>query len=122
VYDDPRDGFTATFLGDARLFAGVVETGGLRLSDGTLIPGVSTPTIAVRPENFHLSQSEPATPFHLRATLSQKIFGGALGTCLLDWQGEVIKAVGRDSDFRNLPEGGPVWVSWEPGHAMPIAG
>ena len=122
VYDDPRDGFTATFLGDARLFAGVVETGGLRLSDGTLIPGVSTPTIAVRPENFHLSQSEPATPFHLRATLSQKIFGGALGTCLLDWQGEVIKAVGRDADFRNLPEGGPVWVSWEPEDTILIAG
>ncbi len=122
VYDDPRDSFTATFLGDARLFTGTVEAGGLRLADGTLVPGVTTPTIAVRPENIHLSRSEPATPCHLRAMLNQKIFGGALGTCLLDWQGEVIKAVGRDADFRTLPESGPVWVSWQPEHAMPITG
>jgi ABC-type Fe3+/spermidine/putrescine transport system ATPase subunit len=122
VYDDPRDGFTATFLGDARLFTGTVEAGGLRLADGTLVPGARTATIAVRPENFQVSASEPALPCRLRATLAQKIFGGALGTCLLNWQGEVIKVVGRDADFRALPESGPVWVSWRPEDTIPIAG
>ena len=121
VYDDPQDSFTATFLGDARIFSGTVEAGGLRLADGTLVPGVRAPTIAVRPENLHLSVAEPALPCRLQARLGQKIFGGALGTCLLDWRGEVIKAVGRDADFRDLPETGPVWVSWQPEHAMPIA-
>ncbi len=120
VYDDPRDSFTATFLGDARIFTGSVEPGGLRLEDGTLVPGAGTPTIAVRPENFQLSAAEPDRPCRLRATLSQKIFGGAIGTCLLDWQGEPIKAVGRDADFRTLPEQGPVWVSWRPEDTIPI--
>ncbi|MCV2866118.1 ABC transporter ATP-binding protein [Albidovulum sediminicola] len=121
VYDDPRDSFTATFLGDARIFSGTREADGLRLADGTLVPGAQGATIAVRPENFQLSASEPNAPCRLRAHLVQKIFGGALGTCLLDWQGEVIKVVGRDADFRALPESGPVWVSWQPEHSVTIS-
>jgi len=98
-----------------------VEAGGLRLAQATLVSGVRSPTIAPLPENLHLSVAEPDLPCQLQARPGQKIFGGAWGTCLLDWRGAVIKAVSRVARFRDLPDTGPVWVSWQPELAMPIA-
>lgn len=112
VYNDPRDAFTAKFLGDANQFSGVPEAGGLRLTDGALISGVQRSTIAVRPENIRITATEPDTPNRLRAELRQRIFGGAIGTCLLDWQGTAIKVVARDIDFQGLPDSGAIWISW----------
>jgi ABC-type Fe3+/spermidine/putrescine transport system ATPase subunit len=120
VYDDPQDAFTARFLGEANLFSGTPEPGGLRLSDGSLIPGVTGSTFAVRPENITLSSVEPSTPLRLRAILRQRIFGGALGTCLLDWQDETLKVTGRDRDMIVAVETGPVWLSWSEEMAIPI--
>ncbi len=115
VYNDPGTAFAARFLGDANLVKGLPEPGGLRLADGTLVPGVSTPILGLRPENLTLSAAAPETPFRLKTLLTQKIFAGALGTCLLVWQGEVLKAIGRDGDFAGLVEGAEVWVSWPEG-------
>ncbi|MGB4829404.1 MAG: ABC transporter ATP-binding protein [Paracoccaceae bacterium] len=115
VYNDPGTAFAARFLGDANLLKGLPEPGGLRLADGTLVPGVSTPILGLRPENLTLSAVAPETPFRLKTLLTQKIFAGALGTCLLAWQGEVLKAIGRDGDFAGLVEGAEVWVSWPEG-------
>ena len=115
VYNDPGTAFAARFLGDANLVKGLPEPGGLRLADGTLVPGVSTPILGLRPENLTLSAAAPETPFRLKTLLTQKIFAGALGTCLLAWQGEVLKAIGRDGDFAGLVEGAEVWVSWPEG-------
>ena len=115
VYNDPGTAFAARFLGDANLLKGLPEPGGLRLADGTLVPGVSTPILGLRPENLTLSAAAPETPFRLKTLLTQKIFAGALGTCLLVWQGEVLKAIGRDGDFAGLVEGAEVWVSWPEG-------
>ncbi len=115
VYNDPGTAFAARFLGDANLLKGLPEPGGLRLADGTLVPGVSTPILGLRPENLTLSAAAPETPFRLKTLLTQKIFAGALGTCLLAWQGEVLKAIGRDGDFAGLVEGAEVWVSWPEG-------
>ncbi|MGL4280983.1 MAG: ABC transporter ATP-binding protein [Albidovulum sp.] len=112
VYDDPRDPFTAQFLGDANLIEGKPEPEGLRLPDGTLLPGLKGPTIAVRPESLRLDMAEPDAPFRLRARLQQRIFGGAMGTCIIGWQGRPLKAVGRDADFHGLPDAGEVWLSW----------
>jgi len=112
VYNNPRDAFTASFLGNANLFSGTPEAGGLRLAGGTLIGGVRVRTIAVRPENIAITVNEPGTPNRLRAQLRQRIFGGAMGTCILDWQGNAIKVVARDADFLGLPDAGPVWISW----------
>jgi ABC-type Fe3+/spermidine/putrescine transport system ATPase subunit len=112
VYDDPQDAFTARFLGEANLFSGTPEPGGLRLPDGSLIPGISGSTFAVRPENITLSTEEPSAPFRLRAILRQRIFGGATGTCILDWQGETLKVTGRDRDMPAAAGTGPLWLSW----------
>jgi ABC-type Fe3+/spermidine/putrescine transport system ATPase subunit len=112
VYDDPQDAFTARFLGEANLFTGTPEAGGLRLADGSVIPGVTGSIFAVRPENMTLSMEEPATPFRLHARLRQRIFGGAMGTCILDWQGETLKVTGRDQDMIDVADTATVWLSW----------
>jgi ABC-type Fe3+/spermidine/putrescine transport system ATPase subunit len=112
VYDDPRDEFTARFLGEANLFTGTPEDGGLRLRDGSLIAGTKAEKIAVRPENLEISETEPNTPIRLKAQLVQRVFGGAMGTCIINWQGETIKVIGRDQDLQGLSDTGPVWISW----------
>ena len=112
VYDDPQDAFTARFLGDANLFSGTPEPGGLRLADGSLIPGIKSRQIAVRPESIAISVAEPTTPNRLRAHLRQRIFGGAMGTCILEWQGETLKVIGRDRDMIAVADSGPIWISW----------
>ncbi len=35
-----------------------------------------------------------------------------MGTCLLDWQGQTLKATGRDADFAALSEGQDIWITW----------
>ena len=122
VYNDPRDAFSARFLGDANLFSGAVGTDGLTLGDGTCITGVRKPVIAVRPENIAISAVAPVGQIGLCATLRQRIFGGAIGTCILDWQGATIKAVGRDIDFMGLPDDGPVWITWKPENMIELDG
>ena len=58
------------------------------------------------------------------ASLTQRIFSGATGTCVLDWQGQTLKLVARDADLAGLPEPGPsgqkVWLSWPPEAALPL--
>ena len=122
VYNDPQDAFTARFLGEANLLSGTPEGQGLRLADGTLIPGLTRPILALRPEHLTLSATTPETPLRLRARLRQKIFAGAMGTCLLDWQGQTIKATGRDADFAALDEGQEVWIGWAPDRMIALAG
>ena len=114
VYNDPGDAFTARFLGEANLFTGTRENGALRLSDGTLVTGVAgaADTIAVRPENMTISTEKPATGHRLRARLVQRVFSGAMATCVFDWQGEVIKVIARDQDLAHVPETGLLWLSW----------
>ena len=118
VYQSPGDAFTARFLGEANILSGTVEPGGLRLSDGALVPG-TTPQIAVRPEALRLSLTE--APAGLKARITSRVFGGAMGTVVIDWQGQTLKATGRDADFAALPETGEVWVSWPADQALPLA-
>ncbi|SJZ92025.1 ABC transporter ATP-binding protein [Consotaella salsifontis] len=120
VYNNPRDAFTARFLGEANLFSGSLEAGGLRLPDGALIPGATTAMVAVRPENVQVSASEPSGPIRLRAEIRRRIFAGAMGTLILDRHGEPIKAIARDSEFAELPDNGRVWLSWREGSAIPV--
>ncbi len=121
VYGDPGDAFTARFLGEANLFAGALEAGGLRLEDGALIAGARTATVAVRPENLSVTLNEPDSPIRVKARLRQRIFAGATGTCVLDWRGETLKAIGLDRDFAGLPDAGEVWLSWSEDSMIAIA-
>jgi putative spermidine/putrescine transport system ATP-binding protein len=122
VYDDPQDAFTARFLGEANILTGTPEPGGLRLADGRLLPGVQSASIALRPESLVASSAEPATPHRLPARLVQRIFSGAMGTCILDWQGQTLKLTAPDRALAGLPEqGGPmVWLSWPESAALPL--
>jgi putative spermidine/putrescine transport system ATP-binding protein len=122
VYADPQDAFTARFLGEANLFAGTPEPGGLRLKDGTQVtapPGAIM--LAVRPEAMVLSLAEPSGN-RLRVTLRQRIFAGAMGTCVLDWNGETLKVIAREQDLSGLPDTGPMWVSWPEAAGRAITG
>ena len=116
VYNNPGDAFTARFLGEANLFTGIAEGDGVRLKDGALVAlptgTVASGTIAVRPENIALSANRPPAGNAIRATLRQRIFAGAMGTCVLDWHGETLKVTGRDQDLSGLPAAGEVWLSW----------
>ncbi len=123
VYADPRDAFTAHFLGEANILSGSPEAGGLRLSDGSLVRGAAPPSglIAVRPEHLIVTVDEPDAANRLRAVLRQRIFAGAMGTCVLDWQGQTLKATARHDDLRELPAAGPVWLSWSEHQVRPLS-
>ena len=122
VYADPQDAFTARFLGEANLFAGSPEPGGLRLRGGAFVTAPSGVTmIAVRPEAMLLTREEPPGNC-LHVHLRQRIFAGAMGTCVLDWQGETLKVIAREQDLAGLPEAGPMWVSWPDAAGRPIKG
>lgn len=118
VYAAPRDVFTASFLGDANLFRGEAAGGGLRLKSGEQITAADArggAVLAVRPESIAIALSEPqAAPGIncLKAELTQRIFAGATATCLLDWNGQMLKVLARDQDLVDLPERGEVWLSW----------
>jgi ABC-type Fe3+/spermidine/putrescine transport system ATPase subunit len=121
VYDDPQDAFTARFLGAANVLGGRVENGGLRLSDGTLLPGVATPGIALRPEALADFPDRPSLPTSLQVVLRQRIFSGATGTLLLDWQGQTLKLTAPERDLQALPgEGGALWISWPESATLPL--
>ena len=117
VYRQPVNAFSANFLGEANIFSGTNEAQGLRLVDGTLLQGIDkcNGAIAVRPESMILRQtkSQQATGnFQIQARLQQRIFAGALVTCILDYHGQTIKVLAKDHELDNLPDTGLVWVSW----------
>lgn len=121
IYNQPNNEFTAVFLGEANLFRGIPEGGGLRLIDGTLVPSVGVDplpgVVAVRPENLTVTASVPGpdtTDICVEAVLIQRVFAGAMATLVLDWQGQTIKAVARDKDVPDIADGAKAYVSWSP--------
>ncbi len=127
VYAAPRDVFTASFLGDANLFRGERQGETLRLRSGEhLLAADATngAVLAVRPESIAIALQEPVrTPGIncLQAQLTQRIFAGATATCLLDWNGQMVKVLARDQDLEHLPESGAVWLSWPVAKTIALA-
>ncbi len=126
VYNNPVDRFTAGFLGDANVLDVKVEGDKLRLGDGSLIAtpanmGTCT-TIAIRPENITVSAAPPddGSMNRIRAEMNQRIFSGAMATCLVNWNGQLFKAIGRDQDMAGLPDTGTIWLSWDTAKTMII--
>ena len=123
VYFRPVDAFTAGFLGEANILSGVAEAGGLRLPCGALVrlpegqAGVTS--VALRPES--LRPVTGAGPDRITARLRHRVFAGAMGTLILDWQGRQIKALVPERDLPALEEGAEVTLGWEPGAAIPLA-
>lgn len=126
VYNNPVNSFAAGFLGDANFLPGRAEGERYRLDDGTVI---DMPLIeggadlyAVRPENVSISIEEPMAPGlnTIRAELTQRIFSGALATCIVTWQDQIHKVIAREQELEGLPETGPVWLSWPVEKTIPL--
>ena len=118
VYNAPNDLFSATFLGDANILSGSGATDDLRRTEEADIrmpqgfDGKST--LVVRPENMSISLTKPDQEglSKLKATVVQRVFAGAMATCILQSGGNTIKVIARDQEFPDLSEGAQVWVSW----------
>ena len=124
VYNNPADIFTAEFLGEANILNGdsnaLLATNG---ADVKLPVGVQgNTTLAVRPENISITTDRPSDSNMsiLPAALTQRVFAGAMATCLLECCGKTLKVMARDQDLPDLPEGGQVWLSWKPEHTMVV--
>ncbi|MGI9509445.1 MAG: ABC transporter ATP-binding protein [Geminicoccaceae bacterium] len=126
VYNRPVNTFAAGFLGDANLLPGRAEGEHFRLDDGTLIdiPADESKAdlYAVRPENVSISVDEPdaAGVNKIRAKLTERIFSGAMATCLVTWQDQGHKVLAREQELEDLPASGLVWLSWPPEKTMPL--
>ena len=126
VYRRPVNIFAASFLGDANLLPGHADGPHFRLEDGTAIdvPAHEDPIdiYAVRPESVTISVHEPDEPGinKIPGTLIQRVFSGAMATCLVAWQNQHHKVIAREQELEGLPETGPVWLSWRPEKTMPL--
>ncbi|MEY8827109.1 ABC transporter ATP-binding protein [Sedimentitalea sp. XS_ASV28] len=127
VYDNPANIFAAEFLGEANVLQGTREGGGLRLADGRMIqlPGSAggAEAIAIRPENLSISLTEPTEPGigSLQGEMVQRVFAGAVTTCVVQAAGRRMKSVALDRHLPQVPEGTPVWLTWEVDRLTPIA-
>ena len=83
---------------------------------------MASATFAVWPEHMTVpaAQPEDGSLNQIKAEMSQRIFSGANTTCLITWNGQSFKVAGRDQDMANLPETGPVWLSWNTGKTIVI--
>jgi len=126
VYNKPLNIFAAGFLGEANFLPGRPEDGRFRLDDGTMIDvpadGSDADLYAVRPENMRISVDEPETPEvnKIQADLTQRIFSGAMATCLVTWRDQTHKVIAFEREWEDLPKAGPVWLSWPPEKTMPL--
>jgi putative spermidine/putrescine transport system ATP-binding protein len=122
VYRAPLNRFAACFLGEANVFVGRRESDGLRLPGGTRIfwpdgkpPLAPDALLAVRPEMLSISASKPAVKPGiniLQGFLDQVVFAGAIATCLVRAEGQVIKVLSKGEELARLPQTGDVWLSW----------
>ncbi len=114
VYDRPNSAFAANFLGEANWLPEAVL-------DRVSLPG-PTPGhhFAVRPEALRLSVERPATGNALPARLDQRVFAGAMATCLVTVEGQSWKLIARDRDLPDLPGDAQVWVSWDIADTMAV--
>lgn len=114
VYDCPNSAFAANFLGEANWLPEAVL-------DRVSLPG-PTPGhhFAVRPEALRLSVERPATGNALPARLDQRVFAGAMATCLVTVEGQSWKLIARDRDLPDLPGDAQVWVSWDIADTMAV--
>ncbi|WP_370316084.1 ABC transporter ATP-binding protein [Sagittula sp.] len=114
VYDRPNSAFAANFLGEANWLPEAVF-------DRVTLPG-PTPGhhFAVRPEALRLSVERPASGNALPAKLDQRVFAGAMATCLVTVEGQSWKLIARDRDLPDLPGDAQVWVSWDIADTMAV--
>lgn len=127
VYEAPTSVFAAEFLGEANMLTGQRIGEQLRLNDGNVIrlpKGVAnTESFAIRPEHLSISTEEPAQSGidSIKGHLVQRVFAGAVTTCVIDVAGQRMKSVALDKDLPHVSEGAAVWLKWETKRLIPIA-
>ncbi|HSL26438.1 MAG TPA: ABC transporter ATP-binding protein [Acidimicrobiia bacterium] len=135
IYEDPRTGFVASFLGASNLMQARVVSSGrgeLAVDGGTPIwiqperlqSGASLVLIGVRPEKLHLS--EPQVPAHppnvLPGVVTDVSFTGVTTQYLIatDAVGELVVVVQNLGD-RRFHRNDEVTVGWYPEHGFVVA-
>ncbi|WP_163847163.1 ABC transporter ATP-binding protein [Pseudooceanicola aestuarii] len=114
VYDRPNSAFAADFLGEANWLP---ETS----LDQLALPGpIAGHRFAVRPEALSLNVERPASGNALPARLDQRVFAGAMATCLVTVEGQPWKLIARDRDLPDLSSDAQVWVSWDSADTMAV--
>ena len=126
VYNNPVDRFTAEFLGDDNIIVDSDENGRLNKPSNLSIKiprGAETASaLAVRPENVNISAAEPDQDglSKIKATLVQRMFAGAMTTCIVESGGNSFKVVARDQDIPQIPVGEGIWLNWKLEHTIVI--
>ena len=134
IYDNPASEFVATFLGEANIFRGKVEDGGLTLADGTRLrcrralsaPGAAagTAACAVRPERITLRDAAEtqaaAAANRLNARVTKQVFAGNSISYLLDWRGETVKVFAQNTGAPPFEEGAEVTLEWMAESTLPL--
>ena len=127
LYHRPANRFAATFLGEANLFDGTTEPGGLRLADGALLrwPGDAAPrggaTLSVRPEMIDLSTAPPPERDDccvLEGRVRQVVFSGPTATCHVDAGGRSVTALMKSPELGGIRQGDTVWLTWPRSRAV----
>lgn len=108
VYDNPVDAFAAGFLGEANWLPD-------SLLGGLTLPGnAGGQRFAVRPEVLAMSETAVDGRNAIRGRLTQRVFAGAMATCLIDVEGQQWKLIARDRDIPEVAGDGEIWLNWAP--------
>ncbi|UIJ73402.1 ABC transporter ATP-binding protein [Aurantimonas sp. HBX-1] len=133
IYDRPNSEFAATFLGDANILAGEIESRRLRLDETTLIDlpaGVEATSgillCAIRPERVRISPLAPAVGAVadragiLSGTVERRLFSGGASTYFIDCSGRELKAVVQRGASIDIRVGSPVVLDWHVADLVPL--
>jgi spermidine/putrescine transport system ATP-binding protein len=128
VYEKPLTRFAAEFLGDSNFLKGKVESGAVRLADGTVVHAAGTlpadgaqATLAVRPEKMFVAK-DPSPGNRLTARITTVIYAGqALSYILETADGMQVKLFAQNRDGNVLKQGETVVLGWSADHTVAVA-
>jgi putative spermidine/putrescine transport system ATP-binding protein len=136
IYERPADLFVTTFIGESNLLDGTVARAGsdgldLRLGEGVTVrapprEGLATGRkvkLVIRPENVLLEGGEAEGLARLPATVTSRIYQGALIRYVLSAAGQTLVAEVQNQVGRPQHQvGGQVTASWHPDRteALPV--
>jgi spermidine/putrescine transport system ATP-binding protein len=126
VYDDPANGFVASFIGTSNLLEGQIGEGGVRLAGGTTLPldlvrrngTVLAPgdhvVVSVRPEKLILGPTSEQSHVALRAEVIDAIYLGSATHVTLNAGGVRLVAIAPHAGGHDAP-------AWRPGETIEVA-
>jgi putative spermidine/putrescine transport system ATP-binding protein len=130
LYEQPRERYTAEFLGESNLFSGVIEKGVLRYGEqGAMHVRHGSPdcvgSVMVRPEHVRMLRPHDEVPFGhnvLSGTVREVIYlGSGRRVEVLLPNGRLVVARTPTDGQHPLAPGDPVVVAWQHHHALVVA-